>query len=424
MADRPLKTTAKVWTAAPGTAQRYRDRKRIILPNGQKRDVVGYGPTKRDATQDLYDKVRAIEIEARQRATLTLTKLMAMHLHHKRSTLGRKRRTIYNDLDLYKRHVKPALGERPIAEITLAELEALQASLAGAGKYRTAELVTTQLKGLYRYAMRIYGADIRAGRVNLYNTAADLDPVKRPEAAKHKPGATWSVTQLKTFLAEAKRVYDESRSHLLYPVFHTAIAAGLRRGELLGLRRSDLQKIELEDGTAYYALSVDKQLVYYDSRHHADSPKTPRGVRSIPIGPELAEVLLAHMAKLDRIARENPAWQRTDLLFPSYNGAALEPRSLYRARDEILRKHDLPHVRLHDLRAIYTTYLTRELVRQGKYSPKLVMLLLGHSKPDVALIHYNQVVAEDLAGATFDPSVAGSLDISLDNSRNEEDAEP
>ncbi len=66
--------------------------------------------------------------------------------------------------------------------------------------------------------------------------------------------------------------------------------------------------------------------------------------------------------------------------------------------------------------------MTKELVRQARYSPKIVQHVLGHSHPGVALEHYNRVVGEDLAAAVFDPVPGGSLDIPLDKSGKEKDA--
>src|SRR5690606_39560801 len=61
------------------------------------------------------------------------------------------------------------------------------------------------------------------------------------------------------------------------------------------------------------------------------------------------------------ISAENPNWRETDLLFPSYNGLPLEPGNLYRAKARIIEKKELPPATLHELRAVYATYVTREL---------------------------------------------------------------
>ena len=55
------------------------------------------------------------------------------------------------------------------------------------------------------------------------------------------------------------------------------------------------------------------------------------------------------------------------------------------------------------MRKVYTSYLTRDLVRQGRYSPKLVAKLLGHSHHSVALDVYTLVIDEDYMDTFFEP---------------------
>lgn len=420
MSSRQLKSTARLWSGAKRPEQKFRDRKLYLFPDGVRREVYGYGRTKTAATADLVEKLAKLDREAEAAdAASTVTQVLARLVRHKRNVRGRKAKTIFNDIDLFRRHVAPHIGHKPIDQVTLEDLEAIQSRLTTAGKWRTAELATIQLRSIYKHALKIHRAEVRAGSLKLFDLTEDLEAVRRPPEARSKPTEAWTVDQLTAFLTEAKCGYDASRSSLLYPVFYTAIAAGLRRGELLGLTRADLRV----DGEGNSSLLVDKQLVYYAGRHHPDTPKSDAGEREIPITPELAQVLKAHMAKLDEIAAENPEWTPTDLLFPSYNGRPMEPRSLYRAKDRIIAKLKLPASTLHELRAVYATYVTRELVRQGKYSPKLVMRLLGQSHPDVAILHYNRVVGEDLSAATFDPYSGGDSGISSGTRAKVEDAE-
>lgn len=413
---RPLKSTAKEWAGSKRAAQKFRDRKVITLPDGTKREFFGYGHSKTAAAQDLYAKIQAEEHRLTTLASVdTITQVMAKLARHKRSVRGRKRKTIYNDLELFKLHVQPTIGRIPITDVKLHDLEQIQTRLTGEGKYRTAEMATILLKSLYKQALRHYRADIRTGRLALYNLAEDLEPIRRPAEAKHRPNDPWTVEELGVFLQVAKAHYDASRKHLMYPLLHTAIASGLRRGELLGLRRSDLVTVKRDDGSEAHHLVVRRQLVYYDGRHHKDTPKSASGERRVPIGAELVDVLRAHMTKLDDVAAKNPEWEPTNLLFPSHNGRPTDPRNIYRARDTLLvaagkeLKRPLPKATLHELRGLYATYVTRELVRQGRYSPKLVMQLLGHAHPNVALQHYNRVVEEDLDAALFDPTPAKSV---------------
>ena len=61
------------------------------------------------------------------------------------------------------------------------------------------------------------------------------NPVRRAQAPSAAPSGAVSWTA-----DEAQRFLSTSAGHRLRPAFHVAVAAGLRRGELLGLRWSDL----------------------------------------------------------------------------------------------------------------------------------------------------------------------------------------
>ncbi len=422
MADRPLKSTAKAWAGAKRPEQKYRDRQRIQLPDGRRVEVFGYGRTMREATADLHRKIAVRTTQPTTAETITVTQVMAKLLRSKQKLQGRKRGTIENYAGLYRRHIKTAIGNRPISAVTLDDLQAIQIGLVDAGHYRTAAQATILLRSIWKFAIRSYAAEIRAGKVSLYDVAGDLDPVKTPSDARRDRGEAWTPEQLATFLDAARTRYNRSISNLYYPVFYTALAAGLRRGELLGLRWRDLASTNGSEGP--WLLTINQQYVYVNGKHRLETPKTASGRRRVPIGPELVEVLRAHRLRLDKIAKQNPLWTANELVFPSFNGTPIEPSNLYRALHQLVDELGLPKVTLHELRSLYATYVTKSLVQQGRYSPKLVMQLLGHSHPHVALQHYTRVVEEDLVLAIFEPGSGATAGISAGTEAKSEDALP
>lgn len=90
---------------------------------------------------------------------------------------------------------------------------------------------------------------------------------------------------------------------------------------------------------------------------------------------------------------------------------------------EELKDLELPHSTLHDIRNVHATCATRELVRRGKYSRKLVMRLLDHPDAGVALKRYNRVVRGDLGAATFDPKPKPETGIQAGTGAKVKDAE-
>lgn len=425
-----IRSNAKLWPQAPGPNQKYRDRQRIQLPDGTKVDLVGYGRTKTAATEDLITKARQAVLDALVDRTLTVDKAFSALMQEKRELDGRKARTIYNHEDLYKRHVQPVIGEAALVNLTITDITGIQTTLTAAGKYRTAEMATTLIKSLIRFVHRQHRPDIEAGRLPLLVYPDDIRQVKRPAAvrqkAREKEQVPWTQTELQVFLDAAKEQYLDSRAHNMYPMFLTAVGSGLRRGELLGLRRTDLitRTLEVEGKQVkVHLLRVNKQLAYYGSTHHPETPKSDAGFREVPIGDDLAACLKQHMKRLDELAAENPRWDPdSDLLLPGLHGQPLEPRNISRAKNQLIERLELPAATLHQMRAVYTTAVTQNLISQGRYNPRLVMRLLGHSTPHVALQHYTSTTDQDLAAAVFNPGSAASLDKSLDKSGNKKDA--
>lgn len=419
---RALKSTAKLWAQSTGPNTKYRDRKRVPLPDGTKKDVVGYGPTKQAATDDLYRKADALMLEHPSASTITVRQLFAEFLQHKKSVKGRKGKTIFDDAGLFARHLAP-LADKQVSAVTLTDMQRIQVGLVSASKYRTAELATILLKSLFRFASKRYRAEIKAGSVALVDID-DLDAVRRPPGATKKAGELWTLEQVNAFLELAEGRYSKTLRSLLYPLFYTAITAGLRRGELLGLKRTALKAMQTKAGPQAY-LDVTEQLVYYGSVYHPDTPKTEMGVRKVPVSPALEVALKSHMHKLDVIAAFNARWKGSGLMFPNYDGGVSSPRNIYRTRDQLIDALGLPHSTLHQMRKVFTSYITRDLIQQGRYSPKLVQKLLGHARPDVAMSVYTLVIDEDYMGATFSPRGLQNtpLDISWVQTSNEEDGD-
>ncbi len=145
--------------------------------------------------------------------------------------------------------------------------------------------------------------------------------------------------------------------NIMYPLFFTALEAGLRRRELLGLRREALSSVAVK-GRAQFVLNITEQIVHYGkgSEHH-DTPKTPASVRVIPITDELAAVFRTQMARMNRAA-EREGYEPNNLMFPSWNGHSLTPRNVYRARDSLIEALGFTPSTLHEMRKVSNTHFT------------------------------------------------------------------
>jgi integrase len=186
-------------------------------------------------------------------------------------------------------------------------------------------------------------------------------------APRYKIGKGLPVGDVKRILAEAQRTR-------LYALYVLAATLGFRRGELLGLRWSDL---DLDLGTVAPAKTVQR----VNGRLLMDDTKTEDSDNTIPLPKITRRVLLEHR---DRQAVERAAagelWTEHDLVFPTSIGTPMEPRSLNRHFEGIRLRAGYPHVRLHDFR-----HTVVSLLLQLKTPPHVVQRIARHADLDVTL---------------------------------------
>ena len=384
----------------------------VTAPDGTVKDIQGYGRTKDEATASFRLKAEAFIAEHPSVQTMTFAQLIDKYLELKRLQ-GRKRKTLSDYRRIYNSHLSE-LADKPISRITLDDVQAIQHRLIGESKYRTAEQVVLLLKASYSYARRLY-----SGRLELSSPAEHLEHIPAPHKDDPKD-AIWSREQIDRFLAVSKADYDKLRS-LYYPLFLTALSAGLRRGELLGLR---WENVGASEHGPY--IRVREQYVPDAGKLYLDTPKTAAGLREVPITPDLYLILMAHRELLRDLEQRLPGYNQTDLVFPSFSGQVIQPRNLRRAYDNLITRAELPPIYFHSLRKCAATYITQALVDAGRYAPKIVAQILGHSNTDVALNIYTKVVSDDVRLAVFNPlgkavSVTGRLQAEAAG-ENEKDA--
>lgn len=167
------------------------------------------------------------------------------------------------------------------------------------------------------------------------NVAALADVAKgtRPRVKVWEPG------QLGEFLDAIAA--DNER---LYPMLHLAAFAGLRRGELCGLRWQD---VDLE------ARTVDITWQRTAARHKVveSRPKTEESESMVDIDAGTADVL--NTWRKQQIAERlawGPAWQDTGLVFTRENGSGEHPDFVTYKFEKLVERHNMPRISLHKLR--------------------------------------------------------------------------
>ncbi|MBO0795474.1 MAG: site-specific integrase [Ktedonobacteraceae bacterium] len=185
---------------------------------------------------------------------------------------------------------------------------------------------------------------------------------------------------------QAQQLIQTAREHPLECLLVLAVTTGLRKGELLGLRWSD---IDLEKQTLQVARTVS--YIAMDGKSYSfieTGPKTEQSRRTIQIPQFAIEHLRLHRAKqLQRRHQAGGAWNDQDLVFPGTLGTHYRPPTLQRHFTALLNRAGLPRMRFHDLRHSAATILLSFGV-----NAKVIQELLGHSNIQTTLNLYSHVL--------------------------------
>jgi integrase len=185
---------------------------------------------------------------------------------------------------------------------------------------------------------------------------------------------TWTKEQLRAFL-------DAVADDRLAALWHTIAFTGMRRGEAIGLRWSD---VDLENGR----LSVRRALIPTNREVVVSESKTVKGRRVVVLDPVTIEVLESQAARqLDEQNEWDEGWVETGLVFTAGNGSALDPESISRYWRQAVKKSMLPPIRLHDLRHTHAT-----LALQAGIHPKVVSERFGHATVSITLDTYSHAI--------------------------------
>jgi integrase len=288
-------------------------------------------------------------------------------------------------------HISPELGPIPLQALTATRLNEFYASLISEGRRDgnggLAPKTVRYLHGIIRKAL----AD--AARWNLLqrNVADQADPPTiRSTAPEMK---TWTADELAQFL---NFVSDDR----LYAAWVVAATAGLRRGEVLGLRWID---IDLDASR----LSVQQTLVSVAYETRFSVPKTARSRRSVSLDATTVAALRAHRKRqLEERMSWGQAYRDSGLVVTREDGTLVHPDRFTQMFDKHVKHSGLPRIRLHDLRHTHAT-----LALAAGVHPKVVSERLGHATVAFTLDVYSHAVpalqeeaADRVAALIFKPT--------------------
>ncbi|MFE7410227.1 tyrosine-type recombinase/integrase [Streptomyces laurentii] len=343
---------------------RYEAKVYVPQPDGTRARKTVYGKTWEECDDKRLDLVR----RARQniptptksaRLSEWLPTWLDVHIrpHRKHTTIAK-----------YEMHVRlylvPKLGTRKLETLSTADVRRMVAQVTAASSAATAKEAHRVLRTALAAAQR---DELIARNV------ASLVPPPQVTARQTRP---WTAEQTVTFLAHARKGRDP-----LYAALVLSAALGLRRGEVLGLRWTD---IDFAAGT----LTTRSQLQRANGRLYEDTTKN-RKVRTIPL-PRLCVAPLRWQRLRQTAQREaaESGWADTQgYVFTTKSGRPIEPRNYTRTFTRLTAETGLPAIRLHDVR-----HGTATLLAAADVPPRVIMAILGHSQIAVTMNVYTHVV--------------------------------
>ena len=266
-----------------------------------------------------------------------------------------------------KNHIKPQIGSIPLAALTSLDLQRFYKHLLDGGRVDRIE-AKKKPKGLAPKTVR----NIHQMIGSAYNLAIEQKLVTRNPTqgcallkVEHKEMKTLTSDQLDAFFQEAK---DSG----VFALYYIDLTTGLRRGELLGLKWSD---IDLEKGD----LRVQRQIGRIDGKIIEMPLKTKNAYRTLPLSADAIDVLMQQRRKTG-----NSEW-----VFPSPTGGPMSPDSVLHMLHRVLKRAGLPKVRFHDLRHTFAT-----MALQNGVDVNTVSSMLGHYSAGFTLDTYAHVTTD------------------------------
>jgi integrase len=177
---------------------------------------------------------------------------------------------------------------------------------------------------------------------------------------------------------QTRTLLDAARTEPLGSLYVVAVTSGLRIGELLALRWTD---VELEQGV----MRVSRTLSRAKGGPRFTTPKDGKG-RSVILTTQAVEALRSHRKGQNEVRLKlGTLWEDNGLIFASDTGKPLTRDFVdRRSFKPLVKRAALPEMKLHDLRHTCATLLLSRGVH-----PKFVQELLGHASIAMTLNRYS-----------------------------------
>lgn len=270
--------------------------------------------------------------------------------------------------------ISPAMGHVPVRKLTAADLDRFYRSMSDSG------LAPSTVRQTHAILHRSLAQAVRWGWVGV-NPAANASPPRRRKS-EISPPTPQAVVQL--------IAAGEQASPIFGTMLRLAAATGARRGELCGLRWSD---VDYKAGT----IVIERSVIEVEAKTIIKETKT-RGARRIAVDPATMASLRTHRQEMEDRALEALVREVDDPFVFARCPAGCHPAHPMQVTKDFIRlrkREGVEGVRFHDLRHYVATRLLAAGVPLRTVSGRL-----GHVNPSTTLgVYAHFVPASDQLAA-------------------------
>ena len=325
---------------------------------------------------------KAQEAEAKRLADMEAAKIITVRQYAEKvfmpaklaGTIGKKaisensRAYYQNALD---KHILPIIGNRPMQDITRADLEALLLGVYNSGKS------ASTISAVYITLLQLFNSAED-------NETVSVSPMLRVKKPKHnkttnaeKTPATYTADEVRTIIGCIAKEPLQWRTYMML-----LIDTGCRRGEACGLR---WRSIDFRAGT----ITIENNLLYTGEKGvFDDTPKTNASVRTIDLSAEVLDLL-------KQLRMEQASKAISQYVFTQKGSSEpMHPTSPTRYFKKFGKKYGIADFHPHKLRHTFASIAITNNADIASVSEKL-----GHANKAITLRMYTHADAESIKRA-------------------------